>query len=562
MSLLHNLFGGPHKRYMQVALAKLDAVDVLVGIFDTLYWDARAPLLRPHGPDCHCDPEGSVKIHVLRVLHNFCDRESNNLATKELLFSRQERALMARGLLGRRIVSGAAAVAAAGGAILGNGRARPGVFVASAAPSAAPVAVAALAVAPVAAEGEHSPPVAAEEAATATAVVVSSRDDEEESSSSHAHGLAWRVCAALVGFGTSVTEVASPHLTLRFWLCAAVEALVRGAPVELKMLLASWGVLRVCVGTILEESRRVPQPEAIVLQSYFDLLGELIKDNPIALGWISGADASALPDKVFAAMGPSLPEADFWSLCRVARSKLVEGNVFLRAVLLTVDRQFKQHPELLKPAKSWVETEGPEAARALWTIINLAETSQENLCCINTAIVFLTLARREGKLGSFVREMRATQPKSCVQLRSLLFYWRCYYSCRRMDRLSLQYSVGMPFAELKGTVDALCAAPRIGGRGRGDNDDDDDDADVDASLLKVGEDPVYIPLVTRDLLKKRVMMVGSSTPSAVFGAGSWQGSGFGGGLATASSSSSWRRSPPFRSGKAEVDAPSRMWALN
>jgi len=43
-----------------------------------------------------------------------------------------------------------------------------------------------------------------------------------------------------------------------------------------------------------------------------------------------------------------------------------------------------------------------------------------------------------------------------VAFRKLLWFWRCYYSCRSSDRKSLEHSSGIRFAELENTVSALC----------------------------------------------------------------------------------------------------------
>jgi len=58
------------------------------------------------------------------------------------------------------------------------------------------------------------------------------------------HGLAWRIATVLVCDDYSDEGA---DVDLRFWLCTALEALLRGSSKSIRQLVASWGVLESCI---------------------------------------------------------------------------------------------------------------------------------------------------------------------------------------------------------------------------------------------------------------------------------------------------------------------------
>jgi Trpc4-associated protein len=75
---------------VQNSLAELGLVAVLNDMFDKLDWSvsqSRANSRGIHGLGCHCNPKSALKIQYLRLIHNFCDRDSCNRANKQLLLS-------------------------------------------------------------------------------------------------------------------------------------------------------------------------------------------------------------------------------------------------------------------------------------------------------------------------------------------------------------------------------------------------------------------------------------------------------------------------------------------
>eukprot|EP00959_Pyramimonas_sp_CCMP1952_P131437 2748209-Pyramimonas_sp.AAC.1 len=92
--VLCTLLGGKQKTRVQDALGRLGLVDVLAYMFDFMDWTRPAPPPPDphgvHGPACSCNPESALKIQFLRLVHNFCDRDSNNADNKRLLLSGSE----------------------------------------------------------------------------------------------------------------------------------------------------------------------------------------------------------------------------------------------------------------------------------------------------------------------------------------------------------------------------------------------------------------------------------------------------------------------------------------
>lgn len=99
--VLSTLLAGKHKVRAQDSLAKLGLINVLSEMFDAQGWGqpganaAAADPRRPegwgiHGPGCTCDPQASLRTQLLRVVHNFVDRDSDNIRNKRLLMTKRE----------------------------------------------------------------------------------------------------------------------------------------------------------------------------------------------------------------------------------------------------------------------------------------------------------------------------------------------------------------------------------------------------------------------------------------------------------------------------------------
>ena len=104
----------------------------------------------------------------------------------------------------------------------------------------------------------------------------------------------------------------------KFWLASCVEAYLRGSSQNEQLYASRSGLLRHLIQDILSDRLHC----AGSLQTAFDLLGELCKGNTEALHMLLR----------------ELSEEDFHRLMSVAAANLVDSNVFMRSLLLSIER--------------------------------------------------------------------------------------------------------------------------------------------------------------------------------------------------------------------------------
>eukprot|EP01043_Picozoa_sp_COSAG02_P032868 COSAG02_NODE_2214_length_9489_cov_8.438978_4_plen_377_part_00 len=98
--VLSTLLAGKYKAQAQDTVAQLGLVEIVTEMFDAQGWSGSARTTGPsprrpegwgiHGPGCTCDPQGSLRTQLLRVVHNFVDRDSDNIHNKRLLMTNRE----------------------------------------------------------------------------------------------------------------------------------------------------------------------------------------------------------------------------------------------------------------------------------------------------------------------------------------------------------------------------------------------------------------------------------------------------------------------------------------
>ena len=99
--VLSTLLAGKHKARVQDKAASQGLVEIVSELLDAQGWSknpARAGGEGPrrpegwgiHGPGCTCDPQASLRTQLLRVVHNFVDRDSDNTHNKRLLMTNRE----------------------------------------------------------------------------------------------------------------------------------------------------------------------------------------------------------------------------------------------------------------------------------------------------------------------------------------------------------------------------------------------------------------------------------------------------------------------------------------
>ena len=94
------LLSGRRKIDVQNSLGALGLGRVLGDMFERMSWDSLecAEQLRggePHGPGCECgDPESALRVQCLRLIHNFYDRDFVGNMNKQLVLSDAENSLL------------------------------------------------------------------------------------------------------------------------------------------------------------------------------------------------------------------------------------------------------------------------------------------------------------------------------------------------------------------------------------------------------------------------------------------------------------------------------------
>jgi hypothetical protein len=271
-------------------------------MFGRMSWEAPAfqghnPLEHIHGPDCECNPESALRVQFLRLVHNFVDRDFHNNPIAELLLSPPElEEVLQRG----------------GGGEGGRGGELP-----------------------------------------ATGTVAATEKEEKEGGGG---GGADSLADPSTGLLTRITRVLIKEpfdSVYRFWLSSCLESFLRGTgPAEQLFLAAAplprpsssssslgkeWGGSALLDHLVRHITGHPPAPSSPAppsstapssssvsnLQTSFDLLGELVRYNPAVVELL---EARLL----------QLQSMD--KFLAVVLGNLVDSNVFLRSLVLTVEK--------------------------------------------------------------------------------------------------------------------------------------------------------------------------------------------------------------------------------
>jgi Trpc4-associated protein len=259
-----------------------------------------------------------------------------------------------------------------------------------------------------------------------------------------------------------------------------VEAFLRGADNKDQEYVASTGLMEHLVNEILKGGFRC----APLLQINFDLLGELIKFNKA----------------LFRELNRLLAGTKFDQFVEVLVANLVDSNVFVRSVVLSVD-YFKKPQQMgtaisssplvcsaerqatlssdnskygstpsfrakvedeLCMISAFVSHNTHRLLRDLMCAVQLSDINQDNICVLNTTLIFFILAEKNGELHGYLQTLRADDTCVLRTFRALLEFWRSYYLWKRgRECVSLQYSTQISFSNWLQIVDSLCAPPDL-----------------------------------------------------------------------------------------------------
>ncbi|KAM3922550.1 LOW QUALITY PROTEIN: short transient receptor potential channel 4-associated protein [Leptodactylus fuscus] len=263
------------------------------------------------------------------------------------------------------------------------------------------------------------------------------------------------VCDGKKGLLTRLLQVMKKEpaeSSFRFWQARAVESFLRGVTSYAdQMFLLKRGLLEHILYCIMDSECKSRD----VLQSYFDLLGELMKFN---------IDAFKRFNKYINT------EEKFQFFLNQINTSLVDSNMLVRCIALSLDR-FESQSEDIKVSEVLSEcrllsymTQGTVRMSFLFRLIDIIHVqtlTQENVSCLNTSLVILMLARRKGRLPYYLHMIRETE---CIEkypgyilnnFHSLLRFWQQHYLNKDKDSTCLENSSCINFSYWRETVSVL-----------------------------------------------------------------------------------------------------------
>jgi Trpc4-associated protein len=272
------------------------------------------------------------------------------------------------------------------------------------------------------------------------------------------------MCKGSKGLLTKIVEVMKKEptaSTFRFWLARAVESYLRGSTSYCdQVFLLRRGLLQHIAGNIVDHEIRPKE----ILQSSFDLLGEMVKFN---------VEAFHAFDKVLNT------KAKFDKFIATVNQNLVDSNMFIRSLILSLEHFRNVQPEhrefsekessLLKHVGNFNQQMG--YLRRLINLINVQNLTQENVSCLNTTLVFLMFANQKNMMPRYLRALAYETSSSSDQctnvaapimknFRDLLMFWQDHYLHKDKDCSALEKSSRISFEYWKQSVNTLVSEDR------------------------------------------------------------------------------------------------------
>ncbi|XP_065064588.1 short transient receptor potential channel 4-associated protein-like isoform X2 [Rhopilema esculentum] len=259
-------------------------------------------------------------------------------------------------------------------------------------------------------------------------------------------------CRGEKGLLTKILDVlkrTTPNNALRFWLSRAIEGFLRGrvSPPDQHFL-----INRDVIEHLLEHINNPETKSKEILQSSFDLLGELMKFNE---------EAFKRFNTYFNA------DAQFDRFISTMTSNVIDSNMFIRCIVLSLERFSSSSCAFLRQnscrlsdlIKKWEHK--MYLMYKLITSISVDNLTQENVSCLNTTLIFLMFAHNHGQLGQYLQAFFSEEQAQhhpgliLLNLRDLLEFWRMHYLQRGKDRIQLEQSSCIEFDHWQGLVDIL-----------------------------------------------------------------------------------------------------------
>ena len=232
------------------------------------------------------------------------------------------------------------------------------------------------------------------------------------------------------------------YSSAKFWLSSCIEVILRGNNSFFQTYLACSGLMPCLLYDILYSNSDQSQ----ILQLSFDILGELIKLNK---GNFYILNYFLVDKKEF---------SDF-CIKVIHKDKLVDSNVFLRAIILT-NYFFDEDDKKNKIEEKNYFTNGCKICSfikknlykifiLLINVVKETNVNQTNISCINTGLLILIIEYLKNNLSEFLNKIKEIFKEEAINglknFKGLLKMWINFYHYRPKDSASLQYSTTISF---------------------------------------------------------------------------------------------------------------------
>lgn len=235
------------------------------------------------------------------------------------------------------------------------------------------------------------------------------------------------------------SQLAINKMNLKYWQGSWIESLVRGWNPYFQLYIARSGLVRILIQDVIN----IAIQDDSNLQNALDILGETVKFNKRTL-LILESQIKPLERHVFE---------------KKLISHLVDSNVFIRSILLTLYKLTIDNPELtperefmfdckfLKNSQlcTFVNENISRILNGILSLINSYNISQTNLSWINTVMIIFIMAKKLGWYSKWIDMLETSYTRK--NLKNLLIRWRMSYLYRPKDSYSLQFTTRIDFNE-------------------------------------------------------------------------------------------------------------------
>jgi len=224
----------------------------------------------------------------------------------------------------------------------------------------------------------------------------------------------------------------------KFWLASCVEAYLRGSSMKEQMFVAHSGLMLHLLKEIFSEGLRCTGS----LQTAFDLLGELSKGN----------------NKILELLEASLSDVEVEKLMNIVTDNLVDSNVFVRSLVLTVDHTalaFKNN----SPVEAWRGGKNPSYLMHSWCEVQalpafFGNGGKSTPAMSTNSIEGSRGKKLKGEVHQEVGEPDISSPASSPSTLISLMHIDELSSCRTLGPLNLYSGESRPFSGLEGATRA------------------------------------------------------------------------------------------------------------